>query len=548
MAKHDASMTDDPPPQRAEDAGSTPKRISGEFIRQALLGETRVPEDSPLVVDSRGARLHGVVIEGGLDLSAVGFDKPIVFERCSFSGPIDLHNAKLGPLSIVRCAAPFLKAVGAVIDGDLDLGGLKLDESGSIALRGESMHVTGSVRLCNGFVANGAVDLRYAKIGAALICTGGTFLSPCPGGQEEYLRRFAVGTAAPDAALFGNGATIGGNLMLDGGFCAEGVVNFGASRIGGNVFVDNASFRSSGTWAALIITNARIGGWLRLTNLSSFEGSLFLEATVASRFSEDCTLWRDAVTGRQRSGVELWIDHFRYDAFVDASIARTDTSWRTRVAWLKSQPRAHWTTNFRSQPFTQCADVLRKMGDSHGARMILFERERLRLKSSNIGLIEKLGGHVSGALAGYGHKNHYALYWALGVWLLGALVFGIADRLGEMRAADPHVLAESHYEETGIPPRDYEPVKPALYSLDILLPVVEIGQEQYWIPRDAGEHKPDAQSAFPRLPAPLVAAIDWLFGGWLPKGYYYFEIGMGWLLISIVIAGFSGLLGHAREE
>jgi hypothetical protein len=153
-----------------------------------------------------------------------------------------------------------------------------------------------------------------------------------------------------------------------------------------------------------------------------------------------------------------------------------------------------------------------------------------------------------GVLAGYGYKNHFALYWALGIWMVGALVFGIADRLGEMRPADPHVLAEAHYQETLVPPTDYEPVNALLYSADIFLPIVELGQQQYWIPRNAGERAPDAKAVFPRLARPAATALDWLFGGWLPKAYYYFEIGMGWLLVSIVIAGFSGLLGHAREE
>jgi hypothetical protein len=545
MTKLDETMMPD------RDDAAAP-RISGEFIRQALIGRVEIPADCPLTVDDRGARLDGAMVEGGLDLSAIAFDRPIAFTRCTFLDPIDLRNAKLGPLALMHCTAPAIEAMGAAIDGDLDLGGLKLDSPEGMAFCGESLRVRGSARFSDGFAANGAVDLRFAKIDAALICSGGTFCNPGPDNRETYLRRFAAATAARgaarDAALYGNGVTIGGNLMFDGGFHVVGVVNFGASRIGGNVFVDNASFESGGNWAALIITNASIGGWLRLTNLSAFEGTLFLEASTASRFSDDGTLWRDPATGAVRPGVELWIDHFRYQAFVDASIARTDTSWRTRLAWLKAQPKAHWTTNFRSQPFTQCAEVLRNMGDARGSRMILHERERLRLKAANVAFWEKLGGYVSGALAGYGYKNHYALYWALGIWLFGALIFGVANQLGQLRPADPHVLAEAHYEETGIPPRDYEPVKPALYSLDLLLPIVEIGQEQFWLPRDPGEHKADAQAAFPRLHHSLVPAANWLFGGWLPKAYYYFEIAMGWLLVSIVIAGFSGLLGHAREE
>ncbi len=143
----------------------------------------------------------------------------------------------------------------------------------------------------------------------------------------------------------------------------------------------------------------------------------------------------------------------------------------------------------------------------------MFERERLRLKSKNVGFFEKLAGHVLGVLAGYGYKNHYALYWALGVWLAGGAVFATADRLGEMRPADPHVLVDERYLETEVPPPDYEPVNPLVYSADIFLPIVQLGQQEYWIPRNAGEREPSAQAAFPRLHHSLVPALNWLFGG-----------------------------------
>ena len=72
--------------------------------------------------------------------------------------------------------------------------------------------------------------------------------------------------------------------------------------------------------------------------------------------------------------------------------------------------------------------------------------------------------------------------------------------------------------------------------------------EELLRPRDAGERAADAARAFPRLPGWAAATLDWLFGGWLPKGYYYFEIAMGWILVSIAVAGFSGHLGHKSEE
>jgi hypothetical protein len=151
-------------------------------------------------------------------------------------------------------------------------------------------------------------------------------------------------------------------------------------------------------------------------------------------------------------------------------------------------------------------------------------------------------------LAGHGYKSYYAIYWALAVWLVGGMIFSVAERLSQMRPASEHVLVDESYRRTGEIPKDYEPLKPFLYSADILLPVVDIGQERFWLPRDAGERPANAATAFPHLPRLVATLVDLLFGGWLPKSYYYFEIAMGWVLASIAIAGFSGRLGHKGED
>jgi hypothetical protein len=422
------------------------------------------------------------------------------------------------------------------------------------------MEVTGSLFLSEGFRALGAVTLGSTRIGNHLVCNGGVFRHPFPAllNVRWYM--------PPTAALSAHRAVIGDSVFLLGSQ-VEGLINFVNARIGGDILMVRAkvaSARGARTdTSAIPIQDAsgrlvhRFGSGFVLAESQigvlifshvDFEGVLLLRSARIRAIADDGSLWRNPATSKCRDTVAIDLDDCRYEAFVNSLETHTDASWRTRLAFLHAQPPEHLGEDFLSQPFTQCATVMRDMGDSHGARMILYERERLRLKAKNVRLWEKVGGYISGALAGYGYKNHRALYWALGVWLLGALILGVADRLGAMRPADPHVLAEAHYQETLRPPTDYESVKPALYSLDLLLPIVEIGQEEYWIPRDPGEKPLDARAAFPRLHRSLVPAVNWLFSGWLPKAYYYFEIGMGWLLVSIVIAGFSGLLGHAREE
>jgi len=523
--------------------------LSGAFIRQALLGKAEIPPDCPLRIDDRGARMEGAIVEGGLDLSELDFGRSIEFERCTFLGAVSLRHSSFRYVSLAGSRAPHIDAELASIRTSLTLSGARLESPGKVAFNGYGLRVEGSVFLNHGFVAFGAVVLMAATIGMQLRCDNCALIHPfasASASNKDFTRRWIVDASL--SAINATNARIHAITLM--GTRIEGLAVFLSTTLVDNfVVAGGVSFLAGGgARSGLYLLNCHMGGSLVFQEVEEFEGTLLLGGCVAHSLADDGSVWRDPKTGRLRDGTTLELDDFHYDGFTDPVDAHTDVGWRTRLQWLKMQPNERLAEDFKSQPFTHLAEVLAHMGDAHGARMILFERERLRLKAKNVGLWEKLGGHVLGALAGYGYKNHYAFYWALGVWLLGALVFGVADRLGEMRPADPHVLAEAHYQETLRPPTDYEPVKPALYSLDLLLPIIEIGQQEYWIPRDADERTPDARAAFPRLHHSLVLAVNWLFSGWLAKAYYYFEIGMGWLLVSIVIAGFSGLLGHAREE
>jgi len=533
-----------PAPTVIAGAPESAPRLSGEFIRKALLGKSEIPPEAPLTVDDRGVRLEDATVEGTLDLSEMELRKAIVFARCTFQAPVILTDARLGSVTFQACRAPSIIADRADVAGDFRLAGVELYNPGKIAFGVAFGEIGGSLEFIDGCKADGAIVLLRVKIGREVNIVDAELRNPYPRARED----FGTPQGKVEDSVFAVAlATIGGSIGL--ARCnLTGLVLITATRIGGSAVFVESSIRSGGAWSSLSLATSRIDGTLILTRTIAFEGTLNLRSAVAQGFGDDGSIWRDPETGRVRAGVDLELDQFRYEVFNDLPIVRTDASATTRLAWLKAQRQDYLSEDFRPQPFTQCAEVLRNMGDARGSRMILHERERLRLKAANVGFWEKLGGHVIGALAGYGYKNHYALYWALGVWLLGALVFGTANRLGEMRPASEHVLVEQEYKTTGRPPADYEPLNPAFYSADLLLPIIDIGQERYWLPRNGGERRPDVQSAFPHLASPFANALNWLFGGWLPKAYYYFEIAMGWLLVSIVIAGFSGLLGHAREE
>jgi hypothetical protein len=550
----------------AEASSSSGLSINGDFIRKALLGEVAVPSDSPLKIDASGARMSGAVIERNVDLSGLRFERPILFEQCMFDASINLQHAKLESFSLIGCRVTSIDARGAEINGDICVSGTRLENPGLFAFNGESMRVTGSVMFIDGFAANGAVSVSLATIGASLVCNG-VFRNPLRNADSR------TWFTPIHSALNAFGAKIGSSVTFSTGFSAgrfsaEGVVMLMNASIGLGVYVLGGSFTAgSEAWSpndpesiadpsTRYMMVARSGLHLHnvqmrelvLSRIERFDGLLSLRSAVTKSISDDGSVWRDPVTGGARRGVALDLDGFRYDTFTNSLVAVTDTGWRTRLAWLNAQVSGRLDAHFQSQPFTQCAAVLRTMGDAHGSRMILFEREQMRLSAKHARLWERISGHALRIFAGHGYKNYYALYWAIGVWLVGGAVFGVADRLGEMRPASEHVIVDETYQRTGRIPKDYEPLKPILFSADVLTPIVDFGQKHAWLPRDAGERVPDAAAAFPRLPESAGHALNWLFGGWLPKAYYYFEIAMGWLLVSIVIAGLSGLLGREGDR
>jgi hypothetical protein len=64
----------------------------------------------------------------------------------------------------------------------------------------------------------------------------------------------------------------------------------------------------------------------------------------------------------------------------------------------------------------------------------------------------------------------------------------------------------------------YPEFNPLMYSLDVLLPVLSIGQKEYWRPDPT---KPNGQFILK---------------------YYFFQSVVGWALSLLAVAGFSGLV------
>ncbi len=60
-----------------------------------------------------------------------------------------------------------------------------------------------------------------------------------------------------------------------------------------------------------------------------------------------------------------------------------------------------------------------------------------------------------------------------------------------------------------------------MYSVDVFTPVIDLRQANYWLPKYDKEH--------------------WIFGGVL-RGYLWFQIISGWIIVTLFLTGLSGLV------
>lgn len=500
---------------------------------------------------SGGVRLAGAVIEGSLDCSGGTFDTgtgPALFcETARISGSVFLNDGFVAKGGVTLA--------GASIGGLLDCAGGRFSSRGYFALACDGLSVGRTLFLNEGCKVLGGVSLKRAIVRHDVDCRGGRFLN-----REHH-------------ALVGDGCEISGSLFLNQGFRARGGVRFVGAKIGGNLDCTGGTFRKAGG-EALCCRRAEIGGALFLNDGFRARGSvLFTGASVTDKVDcskggfnapDGCALALDHAKARLlrfckvaelAGGVDLraahvstleddaksWagssgalrLDGFGYDRFGGDA----PTAAKTRIdGWLKLQLRDDLAGQFRPQPWEQLISVLKSMGHPDEARTVAVQQ---RTQLRHAGRVRGLGWllhWLHGLSVGYGYRPARLLYATTGVWFVCTCAYWMAEEPAFLGLRAP-LIAPSGYEEDCIrsakpPPHEcglarlrYDDFEPAIYSLDVLLPIVDLGHEDEW--------KPVLRDREGRLP----------HSGKL-RGLYWFEIAWGWIAGLLV----ASLVGAALRK
>jgi hypothetical protein len=538
-------------------------------VSAGLLIELLTAERAAEIGRPRAVRIQGARITGPLDLEACTLVCPLLLRGCHIDEPMNLNEATAAAIRLPGCHVPRLSArqlhttgnleltegftakdgvslPGAHIGGRLDLSGAHLTGAGGRALAAESLAVEQSMLCREGFTAEGEVDLLGAHIGGQLDLSGAHLTGA--GGRALNADGLAVDQSmlcregfTAEGELNLPGAHIGGQLDLSGaqltnragralnaelltvaqgmlcreGFTAEGEVRLLGAQISGQLVLtgallhnrDGTALNADGLtvdqgmycsdWFTTVgevdLRGAHIGRVLSfsdafLNNPKGFaltlqgvradeldfrpvrppDGTVDFTNARVGLFHDDQLTWP----------VELWLGGFTYE-----TVENDQISVRDRLRWLTLHPGG-----YIPQTYDQLAAAYRRAGQVEAARKVGVAKQRRRRS-----VLSPLNWLLY-LTVGYGYRTWLAGVWLVALTAVGARVFA---------RAHPHHMIQA------------TPKAPAfhalVYTLDVLLPVVDLGQEKAWVPQGWAQH------------------------------WSWFFMAAGWFLTTAAVAGLTGI-------
>jgi hypothetical protein len=346
-----------------------------------------------------------------------------------------------------------VRVVSARIVRTLRLDGASLRHPGQVALDADFATIEGLVDGRGGLTVDGETSMLDATVTGPVHLEGAHLRNP--GG----------------AALTAHGMTVGALLQLCDGFTAEGRVRLAGAKVGSRICFEDATVRAPGEIAVScwrVETPELALAWARAP-----EGTVDLRYATVGILRDDPGTWPST----------LDLDGLRYDVLEPPGEADS------RLPWLARGP-----DGFRPQPYEQLAAVYQALGEGPQARTVLLAKQR---RQSAVGAwYARVWGLLQDVTVGYGYRPLRAASWLLALLVVGTVL-------------------HSRHPPARVGPDQTVAFHPVIYTLDLLLPIVDLGQERAFQP---------------------AGGQQWL-------GYVL--IAAGWLLATTIAAGLTRSLRRA---
>ncbi|MEO3782873.1 hypothetical protein ABGB12_06080 [Actinocorallia sp. B10E7] len=385
---------------------------------------------------------------------------------------------------------------GSQLSGVVELADAHLTAAGTDPALLASWMTAGGL-LLNGLTADGRIVLRGTQV------TGQTYLDGARlTGDGEYA---IVADGLNTRTLRLRGARVEGEVNLRGARISDlftaldtefvnpgGVaLRLSLAEVVGDVFLERTRFEGT-----LRVAEARIGRTLQLRDTvlkQPGEHALAAKGLQAGRLlfertrSDGVVQLSHARLGILEDEPENWPEAIELDGLTyEALEPRLDP--QARLDWLSRDPRG-----FQPQPYEQLAAHYTALGQQRHAQTVLLSRERRQ------GLTASWTGRVWGRLqditVGYGYQPMRAAIWLALLVVVGSVVFSVSE--------PKPIKADEH--------PDFNPV---MYTVDLLLPIVDLGQEKAFNPVD------------------------------LYQWFSYLLVAAGWILATTIAAGAARTIGR----
>lgn len=444
------------------------RQIRAHAIALLLLGG---PPASPGKI--RALRVTGARVTGELDLTSAIIDCEIDFDACSFSEVLSLRHAStlavylqkshLPELSAEALRCPVLDMRDAVVEGNVWIQASDF----TIDLNLDRAKVGGWI--------NGNVVTIGTWFNGRFGLTVGKWLSLSSariGGVD--LRQAQIGLSG------GTEEALGAHLLTCDTFWASDI------RVAHGIILSGAQINGDA-----VLSQAAVHGALSGKPAIRLDGiyARRLDIDTARSDVESVSL-RGAAIGnlidRPQGGPLLELDALTYDRLEPLPPRST----RSRLAWL----RESLGDQYLPQPYEQLAAAYRLLGHDSEAHRVL--RAKHRHHRSTLPWTTKIWDWLQDAVAGYGYRPALAGGWLVALTLLGTLVFS---------------LNEPQRSEPGRGPA----FNPTVYTLDLLLPIIDFGQDRAFV------------------------------SGSGQQWFAYALVALGWILATTLVAGLTRVLGRS---
>ncbi|MBH5334369.1 oxidoreductase [Streptomyces pactum] len=493
-----------PHPQRNDPAGPHawgPERSVRARVVALLLLDGPPPQPGRVTA----LKLNGVHITGTLDLAGGTVEPYVEMRNCRFEQELLLPESRFTTLRLVGCAVPRIEAARLQTEGDLHLPrcvvehGIRLTDAqiGTDLLlnqlvvrrdrRGRSITADGLTvgqdLQAEMIESYGELSLRAAKVGVSLSLRGSQLRNPygrraLNAPQLTVERSLYLTSAGVSNSPFSSGATPPYGTTTPGRgtriqrFECEGGVRLDDGRFGDAVDFDQARFVMEND-QELSMRRVQTPE-LRFLGERPQRGRVILSGARVVNLVDKSVSWPGPG--------QLAMAGFFYEHL----IPRGHFPLARRLEWVAAA-----TPEYSPDPYEVLATALRTSGEDADAREVLLAKQRRRRET--LPLAGKLWGYLQDWTVAYGYRPGRALVWMAVLWAVGTAYY-LQRPPEELKDGEsPHWNAY-------------------LYTLDLLLPLIELGQDAYWRPGGLSQW--------------LAAAL----------------ILLGWILATSVAAGASRLL------